>query len=94
MKFKLFNKGKFVGYELHELNNSDFISIMYSVDNAFWMNSRIPHDVKRLFSGRVDIKGVEIYDNDKVSLWGLTKSDNKYTDRITYRQEDCCFGLV
>ncbi len=96
MKFKLFVKEKFVGYELHELNpNTGYISIMYSLDNVLWSSLKILHDVKRSYIGRVDSKGVEIFDNDRVSYETCDLEGELYRldDYIVYQDYNLSYGL-
>lgn len=80
IKFKLFLKGEFVGYERHRIDSSvsvmiiEFGSICKGCDcsqitweqygNSYSGGEIIRHDEKRQFTNWTDKNGVDIYDGD------------------------------
>lgn len=75
-KFRLFMKGKFVGYQ-KDILTSGVIGIYHSKDGVrqwmsiiFNIHNYIPHDVKDAFTGRM-AGDVEIYERDIVQYKGI-----------------------
>ncbi len=71
MKFRLMFKGIVVGYEWHRLveGNINKIVVYHSDAPGKWLPvtmGGIYHDRKDHFTGRTDINGKEIYENDNI----------------------------
>lgn len=82
-KFKLYRKGKFVGYEKHEKVFTGLIWIYHSRNECDWIpmpkpgHGYIDHDVKRQLTDLQDIHDKDIAFEDKLTM--TPGSSRKYT---------------
>ncbi len=76
IKFKLFLKGKFVGWEWDKLvihtdstvTKIRFIDSRYSEDDKSWNGMWILHDAKEQYTGYSDADGNELYENEDIII--------------------------